>query len=217
MASRITSRSVQPHGRHTCSSVSYCGRPFGSLLMRQPVPCRRLLAASCLHDGRQDAAGRAAGDDELPEALKDLQLTDDGILIDEKTGKQINEFGATRWDVAVRAMRGELDPPAWEDNTENNTGVILKSLIQFPADYMFQVVGQPSIQPGCTKEDFIQEMVDVVQSVCQESILDSNVEVVDRMRGKYVSLKVTCRVKTPELVAAVFSRLEGDQRVKMKF
>eukprot|EP00955_Chlamydomonas_euryale_P033416 347701-Chlamydomonas_euryale.AAC.12 len=103
------------------------------------------------------------------------------------------------------------------DNTENNTGVILKSLIQFPADYMFQVVGQPSIQPGCTKEDFIQEMVDVVQSVCQESILDSNVEVVDRMRGKYVSLKVTCRVKTPELVAAVFSRLEGDQRVKMKF
>eukprot|EP00955_Chlamydomonas_euryale_P033417 347701-Chlamydomonas_euryale.AAC.13 len=114
MASRITSRSVQPHGRHTCSSVSYCGRPFGSLLMRQPVPCRRLLAASCLHDGRQDAAGRAAGDDELPEALKDLQLTDDGILIDEKTGKQINEFGATRWDVAVRAMRGELDPPAWE-------------------------------------------------------------------------------------------------------
>ena len=26
----------------------------------------------------------------------------------------INEFGATRFDVAVRAMRGELDPPVWQ-------------------------------------------------------------------------------------------------------
>lgn len=25
----------------------------------------------------------------------------------------INEFGATRFDVAVRALRGELDPPEW--------------------------------------------------------------------------------------------------------
>lgn len=51
---------------------------------------------------------------EMPEALKDLRITENGILIDEKTGKEVNEFGATRWDVAVRALRGELDPPQWQ-------------------------------------------------------------------------------------------------------
>jgi len=33
--------------------------------------------------------------------------------VDTKTGKVINEFGATRFDVAVRALRGELDPAPW--------------------------------------------------------------------------------------------------------
>lgn len=33
--------------------------------------------------------------------------------MDATTGKVINEFGATRFDVAVRALRGELDPPSW--------------------------------------------------------------------------------------------------------
>lgn len=43
----------------------------------------------------------------------DLSISEDGFLIDNKTGKVINEFGATRFDVAVRAMRDELSPPEW--------------------------------------------------------------------------------------------------------
>jgi hypothetical protein len=46
----------------------------------------------------------------IPDTLKDLVLNDDGDLVDTKTGKVLNEFGATRFDVAVRAMRGEYDP-----------------------------------------------------------------------------------------------------------
>ncbi len=42
-----------------------------------------------------------------------LQLNEAGLLIDENTGKVVNEMGATRFDVAVKALRGELDPPAW--------------------------------------------------------------------------------------------------------
>lgn len=43
----------------------------------------------------------------------DLSINEDGFLIDTKTGKVINEFGATRFDVAVRALRDELSPPEW--------------------------------------------------------------------------------------------------------
>jgi hypothetical protein len=42
-----------------------------------------------------------------------LVISQEGDLVDTKTGKVINEFGATRFDVAVRALRGELDPEPW--------------------------------------------------------------------------------------------------------
>jgi hypothetical protein len=37
-----------------------------------------------------------------------LRLDEKGDLVDEKTGEALNDFGATRWDVAVRAMRGDI-------------------------------------------------------------------------------------------------------------
>lgn len=46
---------------------------------------------------------------------------------------------ATRFDVAVRALRGEFDPPPGVDNTERNPGLLLESLMQFPGTYSFQV------------------------------------------------------------------------------
>lgn len=69
----------------------------------------------------------------------DLQLGDDGLLIDGKTGRVVNGLGATRFDVKLAALRGDLDPKPWEENTERAPGVLLGSLVTFPADYTFQV------------------------------------------------------------------------------
>lgn len=44
-----------------------------------------------------------------------LEIRGNGDLVDTKTGKVLNDFGATRFDVAVRALRGQLDPAAWEE------------------------------------------------------------------------------------------------------
>ena len=41
-----------------------------------------------------------------------LRISKDGQdLIDSKTGQIVNAFGATRFDVAVHALRGDFDPP----------------------------------------------------------------------------------------------------------
>ncbi len=41
-----------------------------------------------------------------------LRISKDGQdLIDSKTGAIVNAFGATRFDVAVHALRGDFDPP----------------------------------------------------------------------------------------------------------
>jgi len=67
-------------------------------------------------------------------------LREDGLLIDGRTGEVINEYGATRFDVATRALRGEFDPPEGVPNTERNDGLLLDSLIKWPATYEFQFV-----------------------------------------------------------------------------
>lgn len=51
----------------------------------------------------------------------------------------INELGPSRFDFKVRALRGELDPPAWQDNSDQAQGVILSALLPWPAPYTFQV------------------------------------------------------------------------------
>jgi hypothetical protein len=45
-----------------------------------------------------------------------LRISKDGQgLIDTKTGAIVNAFGATRFDVAVHALRGDFDPPIQVD------------------------------------------------------------------------------------------------------
>lgn len=85
--------------------------------------CTRVAAAA--DNGIEDDSSSGLGklrlnkrEQELPEALRGLEISDDGFLIDTKTGKVINEFGATRFDVAVRALRGELDPAPWVEVRE---------------------------------------------------------------------------------------------------
>ena len=52
-------------------------------------------------------------------------------------------FPSARFDVAVRAMRGEFDPAEDVSNTESDTGNIMSSLVNFPARHTFNVVLKP--------------------------------------------------------------------------
>ena len=83
--------------------------------------------------------------EDLPEGLRGLAVNEEGDLVDAATGKAINEFGATRFDVAVRALRGELSPEAWDEDTERAPGAIMGRLLQFPCDYVFQARAPPPL------------------------------------------------------------------------
>lgn len=156
---------------------------------------------------------------ELPEHLRDLELGADGMLIDGKTGRVVNGLGATRFDVALSALRGDLDPKPWEENTERAPGVLLGSLVTFPADYTFQVVG--ASEGGCAQgrhDDFVEDCVATVARICEAGPLpDAAVARKPRLGGRYVSLAVTVRVRAPEIVGRVYEELGRDPRVKMKF
>ncbi|WIA18012.1 hypothetical protein OEZ85_009499 [Tetradesmus obliquus] len=153
---------------------------------------------------------------ELPKELQDLEISEEGDLIDRKTGKVVNEFGATRFDVAVRALRGELDPAPWVENTERSPGVLMSKLINFPTAYTFQVVGKPAA--GSSKEGFVQDMVATIGKACQAEVQQEDITVKERLGGKYISMSVTVQsVRAPEIIQSTYDAIGQDPRVTMKF
>ncbi|GIL84262.1 hypothetical protein Vretimale_15923 [Volvox reticuliferus] len=121
-----------------------CHLQSGGRLARPALRHAHLVRGASNQPCEPDAGASKQELDDIHPELRDLQINEDGFLIDTKTGKVINEMGATRFDVAVRALRGELDPPSWVENSERTSGVILSALYQFPRAYLFQVVGRPT-------------------------------------------------------------------------
>lgn len=111
----------------------------------------------------------------------------------------------------LAAMRGLLDPPAWQSNTERDPGILLGALKQFPCQYMFSVVGK-------NEKGFVQDCVATVAKVCQVSIdADADVRVKERLGGRMVSIQIDAMVRAPAIVQQVFDKLGDDKRVVMKY
>ncbi|GIL62753.1 hypothetical protein Vafri_16931 [Volvox africanus] len=279
-----------------------CHPQAGARLARPATrPPHLVVRRASNQPGEPDAGASKPELDDLPLELRDLHINEDGFLIDTKTGKVINEMGATRFDVAVRALRGELDPPSWVENSERTPGVILSALYQFPRSYLFQVVGRPTAStgiaiatntdtdtdtnaatttaatstsgavdrqaipmdsspraytspvvgsgseaasasgllrnesqdqqpdkavsaddfgwssPSCGKGAFVRDVREVISRITQTSVEDGQVEVKERLGGKYVSVAVDVVVRAPELVQLVYDELAKDPRVIMRF
>ena len=69
--------------------------------------------------------------------LAGLRISKDGQdLIDSRTGAIVNAFGATRFDVAVHALRGDFDPPQTADvGALSSAGVQMSSTYNCSTDY----------------------------------------------------------------------------------
>ncbi|KAK3272033.1 hypothetical protein CYMTET_19647 [Cymbomonas tetramitiformis] len=161
-----------------------------------------------------DVLGNVRDDDGPGNIMEDLELNEDGDLVDTSTGKVLNEFGATRFDVAVRAMRGEMGPPPGVESTEKQVGQMAESLIRFPAPYVFQVVGKP----GEDKEGFIKDMVQCIERVCKVTLCENDYTVKERGKGgKFVSLGITATVSGAETIAQAFEEVAKDSRVLFKY
>ena len=149
----------------------------------------------------------------------DLKITEQGLLIDEKTGEVINEYGATRFDIKMAALNGQFQPPPTVEDTERSTGLILDSLMHWPATYDFQFVLKT--QGTSSPAEILEEMRVVVGKVCAKEIDASTCVAKERKGGKYVSITVPAVVNGPEVIQRVFDTLEKDEtfkgRILMKY
>lgn len=139
-----------------------------------------------------------------------LKLDSKGDLIDKKTGKLLNDLGATRFDIALSTLRGDMGGKYGEESTERESGQILDSLVRFPAPYTFQIVGKAS-------EGFVEDVKICVADVIGRPVVEQDVTVKERKGGKYVSIGITAVMQSAEKVQDVYDALGKDDRVMMKF
>lgn len=156
--------------------------------------------------GGETGTSRGLDGDDTPDWAKDLALDENGDLIDTKTGKALNEFGATRFDLAVRAMRGEYDPPGV--STEQEEGQIFEMLTQFPCTYTFQASGRVAE----LDDDGITHVAGLLMDKCDAPLSQTKIEIKPRGK-KFVSLWVTCTVHSAAMVNEALSAAKEDSRV----
>ena len=196
-------RCVATWTRISPSSSSSSSRVQSQRVSTVKHATRRIKSKSKDDDDDDDVADGCF----TPEWAKDLVLNEDGDLVDTTTGKPLNEFGATRFDVYVRALRGEYDVPS----TEKDTGELFESIQQFPCKYTFQiVVDAKDAQDATFTDGLIREITGQAGEL--------KAEVVFKPRGeKFTSIWVTCFVFSARETNEKIQAVKANSRVKMCF
>ena len=190
---------------------------FARQRLRQPQ-ARRLLRAVTSASSASDGGG-AASDGSVPlrnapPGLDGLRLTLDGELVDER-GRALNALGATRFDVAVQAMRGAFATPARPEDSHERAppGQMLDALVRYPVEWLFQTIAR--VPPGPPRDAFANEVAAVVRRVCGDAAVLPNGVSQAAKGDTYVSVRVKALVGSSAEVNEVLAALRQDARVKM--
>ena len=183
------------------TAMRTCARASTSACVRRPTRRTKTTTTRASSDDKSDES-------DCPEWAKDLrydEATDEIYDGDGKPLGQLNEYGATRFDVAVRAIRGEYDVPS----SENDIGEIYETITQFPTKHVYQVAVR---KEDAEDEAFVDE---IVRAVCGNALKAESVEV--KPRGtKYASIWCTTWIHSARDVTEATERVRavGD---KVKF
>lgn len=179
--------------------------------VRRPrAPARALEREENDREDDEAASSSSAPDASTPEWARDLVVNESGDLIVESTGLPLNEFGATRFDLYVRALRGEYDVA--HETTERDAGEIFESIQQFPCKYTFQIV---CLKTHADDEAFVRSCVATVVGE-GGSALAAEVTIKERGHtGKWAAIWVSTFVFSAREVNERIAALKEDDRVRM--
>jgi putative lipoic acid-binding regulatory protein len=194
-----------------------------SCVLQAPRRCRSTLQlpAASVRTHRRCASGVRDGEGApigpgAPPGLEGLRLREDGELVDE-AGRALNALGATRFDVAVQAIRGAFPTP--QDPAESNErappGQMLDALVRYPVDWVFQTIA--AVTGDDARAAFAAEVAAVVRTHCGADSVAADGVTTATKGAKYVSVRVKARVGSSTQMVATTMALKSDPRVKMAF
>ncbi len=144
--------------------------------------------------------------------MQGLRLNEHGQLVDER-GKALNDLGATRFDLAVQALRGVFPSAEGAASNERQDGAFMDALCKYPAEWLFQVVGIAAA--GAERDVLAEHCASTVRACCGEGAV---LAVTQAAKGpKYVSVRVRALVRSSAEMNTVIETLLKDSRVKMAF
>ncbi|GAQ84029.1 hypothetical protein KFL_001730220 [Klebsormidium nitens] len=130
-------------------------------------------------------------------------------MVDEES------IGGSRFDVAVRAMKGDFDPPKASEDTEKRS--LLEALVQFPSFYTFSIVGKVETTSKAPGKVFTKDTLETVERICGTKLATGHYSVREKAGGKYISMRITTLVQSADLVKATYDELLKDPRVIMAY
>ena len=181
----------------------------------------RLPALRVAADGRpalRTPSRRYAADDDDEKIINIEDLPELGACGEKKHKDPASKEGEApltdRFLMAARALRGEFDPEATDDDTEENSQLLGAIIENYPAPFSFTAVGRSG-----GDDEGVRSLVDALTKVVSDSCDGAFVDVVatPRIGGKFASVRLTTDVQSPEMIQRVFAELRAVEAVKMAF
>ena len=133
----------------------------------------------------------------------------------ETTSLRIDDGGSNltdRFKYKVHALMGDYDPTEGVADDEDQDGNIMKALVTFPTQHVFDVVGKAAAAADQ------QEYADRVKTVVFDTTGDEGIECEVVPRGtKFVKVRCKAVVESTTMINAIYDELGKMESTVMKF
>jgi putative lipoic acid-binding regulatory protein len=125
-----------------------------------------------------------------------------------------------RFNYKVHALMGDYDPTEGMPDNEDQDGNIMKALLTFPTQHVFDVVGRLSSNDESDTKDATNEddYADSVKRIVFDTTGDDDMECEVIPRGKkFVKVRCTAKVESTTMINTIYDELGRMESTVMKF
>lgn len=122
-----------------------------------------------------------------------------------------------RFAYTMGALQGQFDPKTEEEKKEDKEdgSLLAQTLLPFPCSCQLGVVVRNEARRGEAEGDVTKSILSIITHVTGVEV--EGYKVSERLKGKFLSISVSCFVQTAAARQAAFDALAADARVKMTF
>ncbi len=130
--------------------------------------------------------------------------------------KDVNDM-TDRFKYKVHALMGDYDPAEGMVDDEGQDGNIMKALLTFPTQHVFDVVGKVSTDGGDDDDDG-KVYADKVKSIVFDTTGDEDIKCEIIPRGKkFVKVRCEAKVESTTMINNIYDELGEMESTVMKF
>lgn len=129
---------------------------------------------------------------------------------------KINDHGSDltdRFKYKVHALMGNFDPLAADKDNEHTDGNILNAFLEFPASYVFNVVGKTN-----GSKDIEDSFVNNVKQIIESNSGDKDCVLYAKPRGSnFTKVVVEATVQSAGMITSIYDQLADLEQTVMRF